>query len=724
MKQIDISAGRVICTSLFFLYLTNIIFLCGWLHVWMAVPVCMVVSLGYGYARKTILNTCRYRISVSFGGMVLLCIFIMILVWVCGIGGFFPQEYDHIVRNAIYRDLIRYRWPVIYTDTNRALCYYFGYWLLPALLSKILFASCSEYMMWQGAQIVLYLYTVVNCLLICLLICILIHKKWQKLFSLKEITKIIFVFGAWGGVPIGGYFLFQILGISADTIRPTIAGLSLKELWQSGVFLEHYAQGIAIVNGNITQLAAVFNQTIPAWIATAVFLILKDEISVYAYTGFLILICAPYPVLGLGVMMLSVFIRKILCRQITIKEVCSIPNLCSIPLLVTTVLLYRKTLDSNLHLVVKQFYKNNTLFMIVTGVVIVAFFAFGVYTVLLDHERKGYLLYASGIAFVACYFVGIGSETDLTMRAVIPMHFYFMVLVMQMLSDLKSQRWRKNLLAGLIGISGVIQLNLILVLGKTGIQYQTFRVPCDTLYTFSNHYGIYDNEFIDQYTKLNPSVDFFFNKMCRGSCEIKKPVIEYAVRMDENADTDLYVKKVSIKKESIKAFMKSVVSNDQNALVLRLKKECAKSNDPVVVYFDENELLPCTGSDVRLYEDDFELSWTNYNYYHHKDKMYIPASVEVKYTGKEPIQIWQQTNPQYESGISCALYDNQGNVIQDPWAYTYTKHVIYSGQKEKYIFEIPKPEKRGKYKLVLKFFCHQNQTYASFARKEYFLELR
>ena len=534
MKQVDISAGKVICTSLFLLYLTNIIFLCGWLHVWIAVPVCIVVSVGYVYARKTILNICKYRISISFRGMVLLCVFILTLVWVCGTGGFFPQGYDHIVRNPIYRDLILYRWPVIYTDTNRALCCYFGYWLLPALLSKILFVQCSEYMIWQGAQIVLYVYTVVNCLLISLLICILIHKKWQKLFSLKEIAKIIFMFGAWGGLPIGGYFLFQILGISADTVRPSIAGLSFIELWQSGTLLEHYAQGIAIVNGNITQLAFVFNQTIPAWIATAVFLILKDEISVYAYTGFLILICAPYPVLGLGMMMSGVFLTKIIRKQVKIKEVCSIPNLCSIPFLAVTVLLYRKTLDSNLHFVVKYFYKNNTFLMILTGVIIVTFFAFGIYIIFLDHEQKGYLLYVSEIAFVACYFVGIGSEADLTMRAIIPMYFYFMVLVMQVMFDIKSQRWRKNILTGLIGISGVIQLNLIFVLGKTGTVYHTFRVPYDALYTFSNHYGIHDNGFLDQYTKLNPSSDFFYNSMCKGSCEITKPVIEYAAKMDEN----------------------------------------------------------------------------------------------------------------------------------------------------------------------------------------------
>lgn len=724
MKLIEIHAGKVLCTSLLFLYLTNIIFLFGWLHLWLAVPAGLVTCIGYVHVRKKILENCRYGIFISFQGCVLLCIFILILVWVCGIGGFFPQEFDHIVRNPIYRDLILNRWPVIYTDTNRALCYYFGYWLLPALLSKILFFQCSEYMIWQGAQIVLYVYTVVNCLLICMLICIVIHKKWQKHFSLKEIAKMIFVFGAWGGVPVGGYFLFQILGISAYNIRPSIAGLSFRELWQAGTLLEHYAQGIEIVNGNITQLAAVFNQTIPAWIATMMFLILIDEISVYAYIGFLILISAPYPVIGLGMMMLSVFVRKIIDRQVNLKEVFSVPNLCSIPFFAVAVLFYRKGVDSNLHIVVKSFYRNNTPLMILTGVLVVTFFAFGIYTMLLEKEQKSYLLYAAQIIFVGCYFVGIGSEADLSMRAIIPMHFYFMILLMLALFSPKASRWRQNLLAGLLVVSGVIQLNLIYTLGKKCADFGTCRVPYDAYYTLSNHYGTNDNGYIEQYSKLNPSADLFFGKLCKGNCDITKPIIEYAAKADAFGNTDLYVKKVSIKEDLIDAFIKTVECKDTAALKTRLRKECAVSDYPAIIHFNEDELKPRMETDLYFDEDDFELNWTNYNYFYEKNKVDITASVEVEYKGEEPIQIWQQTNPQRESGISCALYDDDGKLVKYPWAYTYTKHVLYGGQKEKYVFVIPKPAECGRYKLVMMFFYNQNQVYAEYAKKEYLLEIK
>lgn len=722
MKQIDIHAGKVLCISLFLLYLTNIIFLFGWLHLWIAVPACLIATVGYVYARKIILEKCRYQISFSFRAIALLCLFVLIIVWVCGVGGFFPQCYDYIVRNPIYRDLILNKWPVIYTDTNRALCYYFGYWLLPAFVSKIMFFWCTEYMVWQGAQIILFVYTVINCLLICILICILINSRLSITFSLKEVLKMIFVFAAWGGIPIGGYFLFQILGISADTIRSV--NFSLKELWQSGVLLEHYARNIAIVNGNITQLANVFNQAVPAWMATALFLILIDETSIYAYVGFSILICAPYPVIGLGMMMLSVFIKRIIDKQTDFREIFSIPNLCSTPFFIAAVLFYRKTIESNLHLVVKHFYKNNTLPMILTGVLIVSFFAFGIYLILLDKEYKNFLLYASQIIFIGCYFVGIGSEADLTMRAIIPMYFYFMVLIMQMMFSSKVRRWKRYLLAGFIGISGMIQLNLIFTLGKKCIDFGTLRVPYDALYTLSNNYGKNDNGYIEQYTKLNPSADLFFGILCKGNCEITKPVIEYAAKTDGLGNTNLYVTKVSIKEEYIEAFLGSVVCDDIAGLEARLHKECAVSDDSVVVHFDENELVPCMESELILAEDDFELNWTNYNRFYKKDKMDMLASVEVEYTGEEPIQIWQQTNPRRESGVSCALYDDKGNLVCYPWAYTFTKHVIYSGQKERYVFGIPKPEECGKYKLVMMFFYNQNEMYSAYAQKEYILELK
>lgn len=487
--------------------------------------------------------------------------------------------------------------------------------------------------------------------------------------------------------------------------------------------MEHYAREIAIVNGNIIQLSHVFNQTIPAWIATAVFLIMKDEVSVYAYTGFLILISAPFPVIGLGFMMLSVFCRKVIDKQVKIKDVFSIPNMCSLPVVIAGILFYRKSVESNLQPVVKHFFKDNTLPVITAGVLIVAFFAFGIYTILTDPQIKNFLFYASQIVFVGCYFVGIGSEGDLAMRAVIPMFFYFMILIMQTMFFSKGNKWRKCLLAGVVGISGLIQFHFIAVMGKMCLDYGTFRVQNDYLYTFSNNYGTDDNGYLDQYTKLNPSQDLFFGKMCRGSCDISKPVIEYAAKTNEEGKKSAYIKKVSIKREYVDAFLKSVVCADDAVLKEKLLEKCAVNDQPVVIYFEEDELLPRMESDLVFSEEDFSLNWTNYNRSYPMNHMDIPASIELEYTGTEPVQIWQEINPQRESGVLCALYDSDGSLIYDPWAYSFTKHVIFSGQKEQYIFGIPKPEQTGEYKLVFYFFYNQNQVYARYSKKEYLVEI-
>jgi len=41
-----------------------------------------------------------------------------------------------IGRNAMFRDIVTYEWPVIY-QKNGAVVYYTDYWLVPALIGKI-----------------------------------------------------------------------------------------------------------------------------------------------------------------------------------------------------------------------------------------------------------------------------------------------------------------------------------------------------------------------------------------------------------------------------------------------------------------------------------------------------------------------------------------------------------------------------------------------------------
>ena len=63
------------------------------------------------------------HIHVSFWAMFLVMLAVGIWVWWSGIGGGFYQSGDFPYRNAIFRDLLTYDWPVIYGGEKGMLAY-------------------------------------------------------------------------------------------------------------------------------------------------------------------------------------------------------------------------------------------------------------------------------------------------------------------------------------------------------------------------------------------------------------------------------------------------------------------------------------------------------------------------------------------------------------------------------------------------------------------------
>lgn len=64
---------------------------------------------------------------------------VVLYVVVSGIGGFVAQmPNDHAWRNAVFFDLARRDWPVVYDDgEGTMLCYYFAFWLPSAVVAKV-----------------------------------------------------------------------------------------------------------------------------------------------------------------------------------------------------------------------------------------------------------------------------------------------------------------------------------------------------------------------------------------------------------------------------------------------------------------------------------------------------------------------------------------------------------------------------------------------------------
>lgn len=80
-------------------------------------------------------------------GVSILAIFLLF----AGQGGFMPQSWDNHTKNAIMRDMINCKWPIIYQETDNALVYYLTYWFLPCLAGKFLG--------WEMANLILFVWS-------------------------------------------------------------------------------------------------------------------------------------------------------------------------------------------------------------------------------------------------------------------------------------------------------------------------------------------------------------------------------------------------------------------------------------------------------------------------------------------------------------------------------------------------------------------------------------
>jgi hypothetical protein len=205
-------------------------------------------------------------------------------VFLSGIGGFAFQNFDFNGRNAFFRDLIDYQWPVVYTrlgdsvvsESTYSFVYYFGFWLLPALIGKVT--------NWIFANIFLYLYASAGIILTV----ILISKKMNTVLWKSALLLIFF-----SGMDILGT-LFNLS--TYPTLWPPISHL---EWWNNFQF-----------SSSTTQLFWVFNQAIPTWICTALILNIEDNRTKF-FIWSLCFFFAPITSIGLAFIILGLILNQI-----------------------------------------------------------------------------------------------------------------------------------------------------------------------------------------------------------------------------------------------------------------------------------------------------------------------------------------------------------------------------------------------------------------------------
>lgn len=273
--------------SVLYLLIPFLIFCLGYLRTYISVSITIV----YLWLIIKIWKAAGYNnqfIQISRRNLIFTLLIVLVWVALSGIGGFTFQNIDFHTRNAVFRDLINFPWPVKYytnpTDPSIPynLIYYTGFWLPAALVGKI--AG------WLAANIALYIWTVLGIILTILLLGTKI-----KLTPLYLILILIFFSG------------MDALG---SLIRIIAVPGTNNFLWPPIFHLEWWMPSFQY-SSFTTQLFWVFNQAIPTWLCMAL-LITTDDRKIILMVWSLCCFFAPLPALGMFPYVLLKIPKKLL----------------------------------------------------------------------------------------------------------------------------------------------------------------------------------------------------------------------------------------------------------------------------------------------------------------------------------------------------------------------------------------------------------------------------
>ncbi len=458
MPAVKIRCSYLRGAAFAFLLLPVLLFLCGFVKTVIAIPVSLLLLVCYGLAlQERRRDTAYLQIPLlrllAFGGIFL------VWCWLGGQGNLFYQPSDWNERNAIFRDLICRSWPVYYPETNTALVYYIGHWLPAASLGKLLFAVSGDLeLAFAVGNILLALWSFLGIMLTLLLMLTVVKPK-----------------AGWGQWLVPAVFL----GFSGLDILGTVIMKWPLDRFLSELHLEWWANRYQF-SSTTTCLFWVFNQAVPAWVVTLCFAGEKSPRN-YAFLVGCALPCAPFPCVGLGILMvgkvlyeavqrsrekrLGSYLKDIFSFSNTVTAVCWVPIICSyllsnvsiqqsmgsaagsVPaqisktmMLFSFVIVAAAVLAAAVAFVLSRAFKKNTPFFFTCAALLFvsaallylfpqtgfSYFVFlalecGLYWLLVapDHHRDP-MLYLIGLAFLLVPCIRMGFSADFCMRASIP----------------------------------------------------------------------------------------------------------------------------------------------------------------------------------------------------------------------------------------------------------------------------------------------------------------
>lgn len=402
-----------------------------WIRPVIGIPFAILIILALVLAMKNAGSDFK-----GFPKKAVLLAFVIAFVWCffAGQGGFWYQSDDHWARNAIYRDLVYHPWPVVFEQYDVLLNYYVGYWLVPALFGKALFfLTHNTAGAWLVARIALLLWSTISVTICFLLLSNIFACKTRKHFIIATLFFILF-----SGLDILGIYILN-----------KEAGLHI-ERWCPGCQYSCFS----------TCLFWVFNQAVPAWVATLL-LFEEKRIENFAFFGLCILISSPIPLIGLFPLYVVVGIQKLLEAEdkwVIVRKIVSLQNIIACLVIFPICFIYycdnaaiNLKADPNnasvssaqaqetagneqIQVQTKSKVESFKTKLIRKAIHLALFYTFevGIYLLLLLRKKKRSLLFwCIAIELMFMPIIHVGTSQDFCMRASIPPLVALMIMVFE-----------------------------------------------------------------------------------------------------------------------------------------------------------------------------------------------------------------------------------------------------------------------------------------------------
>lgn len=330
-----------------------------------------------------------------------------------GQGNLYYQSGDWHFRNAIYRDLLYRDWPVTYPEFHKAMVYYIGHWLPPAVLAKGVgifnsFLYDTEWMFRIG-NIFLWIWTATGVFIV---ECLLVTYTGASERKLLLIPLILVFFSG-----------LDIVGVLRDIVKD---GMCFEDL-----HIEWWSPGLQF-SSLTTCLFWAFNQTVIPWIVT---LCILQEKSVrnYVFLGLCAFAAGPMPFIGIVVYMIVYAVYKGILMMVQgegnyfWKTFFSVENLLALLIMPVFLIYYRSNaavttgMENTKTVSVSVFILSDISPDILGEVFLFLLLEVGGYLLILHRTYKNDIFFNITVGSVlAAPFIRIGNGTDFVMRFSIP----------------------------------------------------------------------------------------------------------------------------------------------------------------------------------------------------------------------------------------------------------------------------------------------------------------